>query len=127
MSYEFKQRDLKFRAWCAKYKMMTPSEELTSLEAFFRNVEDDIIMQWTGLVDKTGRDIYEGDVLASAGGHTRLVSFQADNGSFCMAHLNQLNLPWANPWQPMQQEYLKEFEHEVVGNVFENPELIPQQ
>jgi hypothetical protein len=123
-NYEFNRRDLKFRAWDGGE--MWQSGEYTSLETFFRLHDDDKIMQWTGLVDKTGRDIYEGDILASTGGHTRLVSFQADKGSFCMAHLNQLNLPWANPWQPMQQEYLNEFKHEVIGNVFENPELIPQ-
>ena len=126
MSYEFKQWDLKFRDWDAKYKLMDYSEKFDSLAEFFSECTEGVIMQWTGLVDKTGRDIYEGDVLASAGGHTRLVSFQADNGSFCMAHLNHLNMTWANPWQPMQQEYLNEFKHEVVGNIFENPELIPK-
>jgi len=124
MNYKFERPELRFRAWNG-YNMYH-SEEFVSIHAFFGYHEDEEIMQWTGLKDKDGKDIYEGDILASKGGYTRIVSFQQNSGSFMMAHLNQLNIPWTDPWQSMPQEYLKEFEHEVVGNLFENPDLIPQ-
>ena len=125
MSYKFERPELKFRAWDGE-RMFYSDKEYGSLTYFFNYHSNDTMMQWTGLKDKDGKDIYEGDILASKGGYTRIVSFQKNSGSFMMAHLNELNITWGDPWQSMPQEYLKEFEHEIVGNLFENPYLIPQ-
>ena len=124
MAYKFEQRKLKFRAWDGE-KMFYTEKDYGSLTYFFNYHSNDVIMQWTGLVDKTGRDIYEGDVIANES-YSRVVEFKPNAGSFRMAHINQLyRQSFEDIWQPMEQAYINEFGLEVIGNVFENPELIP--
>lgn len=72
-----------------------------------------VLMQYTGLKDKNGKDIYEGDILSYKGMHrvgngVSIVSF--DDGSFMIGE-DIASKDWA-------------VEHEVIGNIFENPELL---
>jgi len=125
MAYKFEQRELEFRAWDGT-GMMSIHDYRGNVSTFFAMHESDHpIMQWTGLVDKTGRDIYEGDVIANES-YSRVVEFKPNAGSFRMAHIHMLyRQPFEDIWQPMEQAYINEFGLEVIGNVFENPELIP--
>ena len=74
-------RDIRFRVWSPKYKTMQDNpfalcsgycmENGALREADgpygeeYSNETDDILMEWTGLVDMDGEDVYEGDILAS--------------------------------------------------------------
>ena len=66
-------------------------------------VDDETVGQFTGLFDKNGNRIYEGDVMNNAG---NVVGFC--NGSFCINGDSDLAL-WTKT--------------EVIGNIHDNPEL----
>jgi len=65
-------REIKFRAWDKKNKrMMELGDIFKCFEAgnYLDNLREDliIIMQYTGLKDKNGKEIYEGDFVYLAG------------------------------------------------------------
>jgi len=70
-------------------------------------------MQYTGLKDKNGKEIYEGDIVKIEGFINHVVGFE--DGAF----------RWMNvgPYLPIA-ERISERECEVIGNIYENPELL---
>lgn len=56
-------REIKFRAWDREYKFMIDPFYLGSLNAVYGCDNDWEIMQYTGLKDKNGTEIYEGDII----------------------------------------------------------------
>jgi len=89
----------------------------------------DWLSQYTGLKDKNGKEIYEGDIFAQLGGdkdrpseyefHGK-VYFDTDFGAFCVEKYN-------GSWVYLCDYLLDKQEHlgkEVVGNVFEDNNLL---
>ena len=119
-------REIKFRAWHKEKKIIGEvlgidilhkeiyfsNENVNCYEyAEFKNIE---LMEYTGLKDMREKEIYEGDILFESFGE-EYFKVVFEDGSF-RVETEEYSLP------------LKEYAHicEVVGNIYENPELIKE-
>lgn len=86
-----------------------------------KNIQtDDVIyMQFVCLRDKNGKDIYEGDIVESwwDEGQKCKGSVEFDDGWF------SVNLQGSKEW-PNHHTYLYPGEGEIIGNIYENPDLL---
>lgn len=117
-------RQIKFRAWDGS-KMYEPAivngKDWNLMED--RPIEGFTLMQLTGLVDKNGKDIYEGDVVRCGYG-TGVVTYNV--GCFMVEWIDDkealMELLGLNRKFSRQREDEEAFE--VIGNIHENPELL---
>lgn len=105
-------------------------------------VDPETICQYTGLTDKNGKKIWENDILMCHGNREDLV--KVVYGEFPVINTESLEVvdkvigwhyeviptdalskcePFCFP-MPLTEEYVKICEFEVIGNVFDNPELL---
>ena len=106
-------RELKFRAWDSAGQKMT---EMKTLFLDIRYKTTTTIMQFTGLKDKNGIDIYEGDVLSTADGNLQVV------WNMSMATFGLIKKGWA--FTHFFGESCDNEKSEVIGNIYQSPELI---
>ena len=123
-------REIKFRAWYEKEKRFLSWDELQdgteSLQTYFNNELSDVspLMQYTGLKDKNGKEIYEGDILSTDLSRPYLiVCFR--NGAF-MVQCHDDGKDYYDLMVSINEES-DQVEHlEVIGNIYENPELLEE-
>lgn len=84
-----------------------------------RNGEDVILMQSTGLFDKNGQEIFERDIV-DYNGRKAIIKWHGSYASFIYVFIDELQNRKAD-WKPV---YLSYYKFEVIGNRFENPELL---
>lgn len=81
------------------------------------------IMQFTGLHDKNGKEIYEGDIYHKNGGKGEIVFY---NGCFCVkggSSFSPLNFGCEEDYADIiVDDFVDTIE--VIGNIHENPELL---
>jgi hypothetical protein len=110
-------RVIKFRVWDTKLNRWHPNIISLDIDNVLTDGADSrfIVMQFTGLRDKNGKEIYEGDILkADRWKYNQLVQFDQIKARFnCVM----------NP-QGSQNDYIPADNVVVIGNIFENPELI---
>jgi len=119
------QREVKFRAWDKNEKEMY--DDILYERGIEGGVRPWIIMQYTGLKDKNGKEIYEGDIIKHFGrtgdftGKDFILKVFYDNahGGF---------VPFGFHSYAVKCIDYKEWKYdcEVIGNIYENPELIKE-
>ena len=113
-------REIKFRAW-DKYEdgihCMIDHDNLMKQVYGKRgdnifNDDTHILMQYTGLKDKNGREIYEGDIVRMYGGEYHCGMYEYDVKRTIVLNCESL-------WHLGESE-----NKEIIGNIYENPELL---
>ena len=128
-------REIKFRAWLKEERKMVNVETLfiginrlcfgnsKTEDLFFRDFEEVELMQYTGLKDKNGKEIYEGDIVLikldeTSTWHKTVVGFK--KGAFIANLIDK-------------EDYVYIFHHgfagddfEIIGNVYENKNLLEE-
>lgn len=126
-------REIKFRAWEKSTKQMIPvynidfDTNMINTRSAWRMFTELELMQYTGLTDKNGKEIYEGDILTlwrslSVSGEPR----------------GEYYTPLPVVYEPLWCQFVAEDKDskenyriwqdfdafEVIGNIYENPELL---
>lgn len=129
----------KFRAWDKarnemNYKVMvgncdTDDENWTcpiiwieDREKWLHFDDYECIMQSTGLKDKNGKDIFEGDILDYKG-RKALVRWHGSYASFIYRFVDEPHKRKAE-WKPLYLAYMK---CEIIGNIYDNPEILKEK
>ena len=120
----------KFRAWYTPFKGETIGQEMKYGQAgrliTHAEMAPDkyVLMQSTGLKDKNGVGIFEGDVVITSKGAIGYVAYlQQEAGFVVVLKKSDYRLGHRNTGE----SYDVATAHEVIGNIYENSELLEEQ
>ena len=126
-------KEFKMKAWLKKEKKMVAIIGIDFNYEYIRYTEDSNLfnenyktaafkdiefLQFSGAKDKAGQELYEADVIKFNDGIDDiygLISYDDEDGTYCVSYENIT-------------EHLSDLEgdFEIVGNIFENPQLHEQ-
>ncbi len=119
-------RTIKFRAWDTEKKVMVDWERIKTDASplFLEGGSIHKIMQYTNLKDKNGVEIYEGDILTKNPRYKYKVIYRDEWGKYVLQALF-----WSEKEDRERPIYLAIMQcprMEVIGNIYETPELLKQ-
>lgn len=129
----------KFRAWCKKRKRMYEvlhlhKDDFGAIWATVKGFDiidqkdihiqvqpkDCVAMQCTGLTDKNGKDIFEGDIIefiVSLTGDKKICIIEWIGASFIASLISNKTYSWNLWWVAEQEKNLN-----IIGNIYEKGE-----
>lgn len=135
-------RQLKFRAWWKEAKLMADVEvwresDIVIIVPIISSIPGHIferqmldagdyeIMQWTGLLDKNGNPIFEGDIVkyeSEKGIQQGYIDFNSTTASYVIDY-------WKNGQRESNADMLYEIGDvvEIIGNIYQNTDLLTNQ
>jgi hypothetical protein len=126
-----KINDLRFRAWDGQTMNYSDDGDYRSLEAFFALTDDQgygsfrtEYMRWTGLIDSSGKNIYEGDIIQwfdlDDPQPLLVIKWAKTFSNFAFSPYDLSGEPYDfyGGW-PFGMDMAR-----VIGNIYQNPELL---
>ena len=129
-------RKIKFRAWLKEDKKMVNVETMDFTDKSIQYLEksefinayllrrvsfDDVkLMQYTGIKDKNGKEIYENDLI-SCNKHKNIVVF-FEGGCFKVKYLRNSTTTITCTLN----SFLEKYKCKISGNIYETPELLEE-
>lgn len=115
-------REIKFKVWNTKKKCWVSRRDIgingygqIYLGSDLQNYpyqDDYVVMQYTGIQDKNGIEVYEGDIVTNITGDKGVVEYQLRSKGYIP--INNYGHCCNDVWESF----------EVIGNIYENPELL---
>ncbi len=121
-------REIKFRAWDIDRKTMiydaiVLESNLMKRRASLDNSKNVVWLQYTGLKDKNGKEIYEGDIVRTQNGNIREIVFK--DTAFHVIGKDDSGKEVTHPFYfqcILRKDGIVDLE--IIGNIYENPDLL---
>lgn len=131
-------REIKFRAWLdqsgwsdePEIGMLTFEQLRSRYEGEMTDMFGDLdikLMQYTGLKDKSGKEIYEGDIVKEESGDFWIIEF----GKLPLGKAGDCVCTYRAFYAKALHEHRQQYDciepaewQEVIGNIYENKELL---
>lgn len=117
-------REIKFRNWNKEVKFMTVPYTL-DFTLRYNEVPSDadgsqvVFMQYTGINDMKGNEVYEGDIV-KYGGRIGRIEWHKEQASFDLIYIKTVDQD--AEVRPLSNHHWR-LKVEVIGNIYENKEL----
>lgn len=108
-------REIKFRVWHYDIEKMDYNAGLATEKGNKVSAINGEVMQYTGLKDKNGKEIYEGDIVKP--GDTDYWGIVRWKPCRYILHYNDVN-QFQDIFETVTEKHF-----EVIGNIYENPDL----
>ncbi|MEF3886463.1 YopX family protein [Lacticaseibacillus rhamnosus] len=123
------KREIKFRSWYKENKKMAQVSRIDFGPGGIRYlVDDSVLLEYTGLHDKNGREVYESDILKVTGedgeSYVATVKWFGDE-DYPAFDLEGIPASWsydANALSTISESGVETCE--VIGNIFEDKQLL---
>lgn len=131
-------RPIEFRAWDVELNhMVYDFHEMRDWECYW-NEKRYIPMQYTGLLDKNGTKIFEGDIIDDGMGKTGIIRFgewendwsggEYSGSSVIGFYLDNIDEHGARSCEPLTSDTMVDqyvyYRPKLIGNIYQSPELL---